>query len=217
MSDPRKFILLSLFSLFLKHISFSQCLVPSAEGDTLLPVVSRMLNLAAGYAPERNSISRIVNIGNTAYIAGSFQNIGPNTATGVVLNDEGSQLLTYKKWRINGPVYTSVPDGSGGYFIGGYFSRIGDSTRNNIAHISSNGVPTDWKPVVDDYVAAMAINNDTLIVGGRFTLINGQSRNAFAMINAATGNVLPAVAANNALKKGTRLHTFKLMDSTLYV
>lgn len=182
-----------------------------------MPVVNRMNNIYTYGALDRTIISQSVSIGNTVYIGGGFRNIGPNTGTGVILSDDGTQLLTYKKWRINGPVYTSVPDGNGGYFIGGYFSKIGDSTRINIAHINSDGSPTSWNPKVDDYVRAMAINNDTLIIGGRFKSINGQTRYSFGMVNTVTGNVLPAIAANNALKSGTQLHTFKLVDSFLYV
>lgn len=217
MSLSRKFFVLLLSSLCIKHISFSQCLIPSPEGDTLMPVTNRMIDLAPGYAPTRSGISRITSKANMAYIAGSFQNIGPNTGSGVVLNDNAAQIFTPKKWRINGPVYASAPDGNGGYFIGGYFSKIGDSTRNYVAHINSNGVPSNWNPKVDDYVGGLAIYNDTILIGGRFTTVNGQSRISFAMVNAVSGSVLPAVAANNALKKPVRIHTFRLVDSILYV
>jgi hypothetical protein len=212
-----KLISFCVLFVFIETLSHSQCLIPSPDGDTLMPVVNRMNNIYTYGALDRTIISQSVSIGNTIYIGGGFRNIGPNTGTGVVLNDDGTQLLTYKKWRINGPVYTSVPDGNGGYFIGGDFSKIGDSTRKNIAQINSDGSPTSWNPQVDDYVRAMAINNDTLIIGGRFKTINGQTRYSFGMINSVTGNVLPAIAANNALKPGTQLYTFKLVDSILFV
>ena len=104
-----KLISISLFLIFISTISQSQCLIPSPDADTLMPVVNRMNNIYTYGALERTIISQSVSIGNTIYIGGGFRNIGPNTGTGVVLSDDGTQLLTSKKWRINGPVYTSVP------------------------------------------------------------------------------------------------------------
>ena len=36
-------------------------------------------------------------------------------------------------------VHVVVPDGSGGFYIGGEFTNVGGLTRNNIAHILSDG------------------------------------------------------------------------------
>ena len=40
--------------------------------------------------------------------------------------------------KVNGAVFTAISDGSGGWYIGGQFSQVGNLTRNNLAHILAN-------------------------------------------------------------------------------
>lgn len=212
-----------IFLLFLISSvkGYSQCYTPSDNGDTLLPVINRVHSFGVfGNSPDndrRQYIYKSGIIGNTLYAGGSFQYIGPNTGSGVILDQNGSQLITARKWRVNGPVYSSVPDGAGGFYIGGAFTRIGDSACYNIAHINNTGEPYNWKPQVNDVVQALAIKNDTLIIGGKFSLVNGQTRHGFAMLNTGSAVVLPAIITNTLLTSGTIIHTFELADSILYV
>jgi len=218
------FIRLACTALCLQLIVFetkSQCLIPADTGDTLFPVINRMYTFGPfGASPNydrRQYINKSAISGNTMYVGGSFQYIGPNTGTGIIMNQSGDQIITPKKWRINGPVFTSLSDSAGGYYIGGAFTRIGDSTCYNIAHINSNGEPYGWKPQVNDIVQTMVIYKDTLVIGGSFGMVDGQTRNGIAMFDMNTGSVLPASTIQSYLTTRTVIHTFELSNSILYV
>lgn len=201
--------------------SFAQCVIPTTEGDTTWPVVDRAKTLdpygSASLGRERRSIYASTQSGNTFYLGGDFTYIGPNTGTGVLMDKNATTVTSPKKWRINGLVYASIPDGIGGYFIGGDFTRVGDKMCINIAHIDEQGMPYDWNPIVNNYVKAIVLKNDTLIIGGAFTQVNGQTRNGFAMLSKNANAVLPTKAVSDKRSAGSPINTFKLVDSILYV
>lgn len=217
-------LLTLLFAGFFNFLS-AQCLLPSPDADTLMPVINRMSSVdvwgttfhLSDDKDSKSGISATAISNTTAYIGGNFNYLGPNTGTGVIMDKTGSQVYTAKKWRINGPVLASVADGAGGYYIGGLFSRVGDSARYNIAHINSQGVPTAWKPVLDDGVRSMVLINDTLIIGGQFSKVNGQVRYGYALINKNTETLFPSNFMDGELHEGTVINAFKLVDSILYV
>ena len=80
-----------------------------------------------------------------------------------------------------------IPDGSGGWYVGGSFSQLCDSsgchTRNNIAHIKSDKTVDSWNPSIGPGsaggvpVRALALkqSTNTLYVGGAFTSVNGDT------------------------------------------
>ena len=72
--------------------------------------------------------------GSTLYLGGRFSRVGPATGCGVPLaTSTGTAASGFP--RVDGPVYAAVPDGSGGWFIGGDFDAVGDSARSNLAHV----------------------------------------------------------------------------------
>jgi hypothetical protein len=62
-----------------------------------------------------------------------------------------------------------VPDGTGGWFIGGDFSGVGGLPRANLAHIQSNGKAAAWAPTTDAPVLTLAYSGTTLYVGASST------------------------------------------------
>jgi len=120
--------------------------------------------------------------GSTVYIGGDFSYVGPpNTGCGASLSEgTGSPIPPYVK--ANGRINAVVPDGSGGWFIGGEFTRIGGLVRRRLAHILSNGtIDPSWQPSVDsDYqdteVYALAVSGESVYIGGIFTTMNGGKR-----------------------------------------
>src|SRR5690606_8843795 len=84
--------------------------------------------------------------GNYTYIGGNFTYVGFNTGNGVKLTTTNSNHdLNYVK--VNGTIETCISDGSGGWYIGGSFTKVGSLERNRIAHINSNGsVNENWNP-----------------------------------------------------------------------
>nr|MBP7509253.1 hypothetical protein [Prolixibacteraceae bacterium] len=138
--------------------------------------------------PEPNAwvtdglVSAIVTSDNMTYIGGFFNYVGPNTGKGVPMDSSGLPFSTYPK--VNGAVNSCIPDGSGGWYIGGEFNRVGSVERNHIAHILSNGSVDDaWNPDANGLVFALAISGTTVYVGGNFTSIGGHLCNHIAAID----------------------------------
>jgi Chitobiase/beta-hexosaminidase C-terminal domain/Fn3 associated/Domain of unknown function (DUF5122) beta-propeller len=126
------------------------------------------------------------------YIGGDFTYVGPNNGAGVgidIITAQASNVFPV----VNGPVYVAVSDGANGWYIGGAFSDVGGTTRNNIAHIQQSGtayiVEPTWDPNANGPVYALALAGGTIYVGGAFTTIGGASRNNIASVATADGSI----------------------------
>ena len=74
----------------------------------------------------------------TTYIGGKFGYVGPVTGSGVALDaTSGARNVSFPP--VHGQVSAAVSDGAGGYYIGGYFTKVGGLTRHDIAHILADG------------------------------------------------------------------------------
>ncbi|MFC1522159.1 fibronectin type III domain-containing protein [Elusimicrobiota bacterium] len=126
--------------------------------------------------------------GDTIYIGGDFTYVGPNTGGGVSLDaTTGEPISSFP--RLNGGFSAIISDGSGGWYIGGAFDKVGGVARNDIAHILSDGsVDLQWDPNPNGTVWALGINGSNVYAGGTFTSIGGQTRNRIAALDATTGN-----------------------------
>jgi trimeric autotransporter adhesin len=146
----------------------------------------------------------ITHMGNTVYVGGNFYLVGNRSGCGVVFDKtSGLPLIGFPEFV--GTIYTAIPDGGGGWFVGGNFSCAGGQPFNNAAHVLSNGsLDTTWNPnpgppvgfsstspYVNGNVHALALNGGTLYIGGEFHRTNGQNQDYLAALDAATGNLLP--------------------------
>src|SRR5438094_9899982 len=86
--------------------------------------------------------------GNTLYVGGSFSFVGPVTGAGVPV-DAGTGAPASGFPAVNGSVMSAVPDGAGGWFIGGQFTSVGTSVRANLAHVLSDLSVSAWNPGAD--------------------------------------------------------------------
>jgi len=125
----------------------------------------------------------------TLYLGGDFTYLGPVTGGAAALDAGGTGAADFSFPRVNGPVYATAADGSGGWFVGGEFSRFGTQARGNLAHIDAAGQVTAWAPAADAAVRALALAGGVLYVGGDFTQVGGAGRNRIAAIDAAAGTV----------------------------
>jgi hypothetical protein len=94
-------------------------------------------------------VNAIVRNGNTIYLGGQFSYVGPNTGSGAVLNTSNGKLDQTPLLKITGNVNTSIPDGKGGWFIGGSFTQVQGEARTGLAHVLPNGMlDKNWNPVM---------------------------------------------------------------------
>ena len=138
--------------------------------------------------------------GGFTYLAGGFTLVGPRTGQAVpvaaatgrrldrfpeVLRNGGSQA---DLGRVNGSVHAVVPDGRGGWYLGGGFTRVGGLVRNGVAHVNPDGsVDQSFRADANGTVYALAVVGSTVYAGGDFSAIAGRARNRVAALDAATG------------------------------
>ncbi len=137
------------------------------------------------------TVSAIARSGNTLYVAGALGEAGPNTGGGIPLSaSTGAPIPSYLK--VTGYVGSVLPDGDGGWFIGGDFTAVGGVPRSSLAHVLSDGSLDPWSPSQDGHgVTSLALSSGTLYVAGVFNLMDGQFRERLAAFDVATGNLLP--------------------------
>jgi WD40 repeat protein len=138
-------------------------------------------------------VSSVLRAGDRIYLGGSFTLVGPNTGFGVALSAADGRIDASFP-RINDKVRAVVADGSGGWYIGGDFQRVGSAFRPGLAHILASGaVDLAWKPRTDGSVNALALSPDRtrLYAGGAFGAIDGATRNGLVALDADTGEVDP--------------------------
>jgi hypothetical protein len=188
-------ILFALFVIALSHAAHAQCLLPSANGDSLMPVTNQYNTL---YSPDAHiayntgaSIFSMAEDKGKYYLLGDFRYMTYNQGPALVIDTPSNTVRTTPHWRINGTVLTALPNGKGGFFIGGDFTRIGDSVRTYMAEIDDNGQPTAWDPKANGIVRTMQNRNDTLYVGGDFTSFLGQPHYAFEVFSIQGDSSLP--------------------------
>ena len=155
-------------------------------------------------------VNTIIKDGNLLYAGGNFNYFGKIQNNGTAVStDTGTPDFTYA--QPNGAIIAAVPDGAGGWYIGGSFTQLGGLSRNYIARINSDGTVHDWNPNAGNTVNTIAVAGSTVYAGGNFTSIGGQSRNRIAAIDATTG----LVTAWNPNANGA-VNTIIVAGSTVY-
>ncbi|MBI5709401.1 MAG: T9SS type A sorting domain-containing protein [Candidatus Eisenbacteria bacterium] len=163
-----------------------------------------------GFSPGANVLA-IARNGNTIYLGGNFNYIGPSTGGGVPVNARSAIPLT-RYPRVVGRVYAVVADGGGGWYIGGRFSHVGGQPRVNLAHILADGSVSAWAPDPDQQVWAITLVGETLYVGGDFNFVGGEPRAHLAALSPSSSTPLPWTCDINS-----RVTALVASGPTLYV
>ncbi len=129
--------------------------------------------------------------GTTVYLGGDFRYLGPRNPSLARIGPDGSADTSFAAVTA-GYVRAVEPDGAGGWFVGGSFSRIGGVARASLAHVLADGsvdpaFSADVSPGGEVRVLARA--GAALYVGGDFTEIGGQPRERLAAVRTADGAV----------------------------
>ena len=150
--------------------------------------------------------------GNSVYYGGDFNAVGPVTGSSAQISEiSGAANITMP--RVYGTVNVTLPDGNGGWYIGGTFNRVGNyNTVSNLAHINANGsVDLNFKPVPNGAVYTLAMYGSNLYVGGEFTTIKGLVNNYIAKIDKANGTPLFWNAYCNNTVRTMQLYADKII------
>jgi len=131
-------------------------------------------------------VNSIVYDASSIYIGGNFTQVGPRTGSAVEI-DAGTAAVRQPYLQVQGAVYRVVPDGQGGWYLGGRFGSVKGVPRNNLAHIDADGNVSDWNPNTDGYVFDVELSGGTVYASGNFRHIGGLGRNGIAAIDAVTG------------------------------
>ena len=153
----------------------------------------------------------------TRYVGGDFTSYKAwNTGVGGVV-DATSAAVDPTFPSVSAWPYADVvvPDGTGGWYVGGGINNVGGSGASGVAHINADGsVDTAWTPSVagGQGVFAMAKVGNAVLIGGSFTSVDGQPRTRLAALDATTGDLLDwAPVANSTV------HTMTASGDTVYI
>ncbi len=156
------------------------------------------------------------------YIGGKFSKVIMNTGGGAALSMRTALPLALP--RLNGTIYTVLPDGAGGWYVGGKFKTEGDTPDSNLVHIRSNGTFNPaWHPQPNSTVRALAQRGAIIYAGGEFTKIGGQDRRNIAALNVNTGLATPwnpdatIISSGMATAAGATVRTLAVDRRIIYV
>lgn len=191
--------------------------VKDRAGNAIMPVVSIFSTDVCPKAMKSKpafdgEIKAIAKSGCSIYVGGGFTSVGEAMSYGVALDtNTGQKAPSFKYEGINGMIYAVAPDGQGGWYIGGDFTRVGNHVRHRLAHISASGAVLPWNPGTNNTVYTIAVAGSVVYVGGLFTTIGGHPRNYLGAIG-KDDSLLPwNPHANNWVR------TIAVSSSTVYV
>ena len=146
----------------------------------------------AGNVVVDGIVQTVVDYGGVIYFGGQFTHAGPRAGQGVPISASTGLLPGYYGRVAGGYVHCSVPDGSGGWYIGGNFTCVNGQPCQSLGHVLWDGtLDPDWKPGADNNgVYSMALSGNTLYISGPFLNIGASSRKYLAAVDATTGAVL---------------------------
>lgn len=136
-------------------------------------------------------VNAILVTNDTIYLGGQFSYVGPSTGgAGVIDATTGSIQDGFP--RVEGIVYSSAPDGAGGWYLGGAFTSVGGLQRSNLVHVlADNTVDPIWVPQANGSNMVIRVSGKAVYVGGSFTRIGGKTRNRLAALDTVTGLATP--------------------------
>ena len=110
---------------------------------------------------------------------------------GVILDAKSGKALA--AFRVNNPIRAAIPDGAGGWYIGGGFIHVNGILRKRLAHIGDDGtLDPDWKPEANGNgvsVTSLARIGSRLYVAGDFAQLNRKPRLHIGAFDIESGKV----------------------------
>jgi uncharacterized delta-60 repeat protein len=151
-------------------------------------------SLDAGFNPNVDGIifTATIQADGKIVLGGQFTSVATMTRNRIArVNSDGS-LDTGLNPGVSGPttftsVYSSAVQADGKIIIGGIFTSVGGSTRNNLARLNPNGtLDAGFNPNVDNNVITVAVQTDgSILIGGDFKNVIGTSQSSFARLDSS--------------------------------
>lgn len=169
------------------------------------------------FPATNGTVSALAESGGTLYVGGAFTTVFPSTGSfALVDNGTGAALPPFP--FVNGVVNDVIPDGAGGWYIGGKFDTVGGLPRSNAAHILADGRVASWNPNVTGTapataVFALAVAGHYVYLGGEFDKVSGVPRNRLARVDSTTGALDPSWNPN----VNNTIDDFETSSEHLYV
>jgi len=133
-------------------------------------------------------VDALVVSGRTLYVGGHFTQVTPHTGPLLAVSASSGVRIPSFPSASDGAVTALLPDGRGGWFVGGQFDRLGGVACPNLAHVTASmTVDRRFCPRPNDAIDALALDGSTLYAGGTFTRIGTARRAYLAALNASTG------------------------------
>jgi hypothetical protein len=148
---------------------------------------------------------------NNLYIGGDFTSVGKDIPNGTAV-DVTTAVASSGFAKPNGTVVQAIPDGNGGWFIRGSFTRVGSQNRRYLARINADGSLHAFNVTHSADINDIFLDGNVLYLAGTFTSINGQFRTRLAAVDATTGTLTswsPVVNGNG--------HAIAKRGNTVYV
>ncbi len=149
-----------------------------------------------------SSAARLEHSNGYTMLTGFFDKVGPYTGSTALTDLVTGSTVDTSMPKVHGDVYLTISDGTGGWYVSGFFDAIDTVKIRNLAHIRADKtVDRTWKPNPDNSCTALLISGTTLYVGGYFNTIASQTRNYIASFDLTTGNLTTwNPNANNAIQ-----------------
>jgi hypothetical protein len=142
------------------------------------------------YSPQSNTISKL-KINNNKLYMGGVGELGYN-AHGIAKISSSSAQADKKFPETNGSVNAILPDGKGGYYIGGSFSLVNNTPITNFAHVLSDGkIDPSLNLYFDDNISCLTTDGTSIYIGGNFTRVNNVTRRHAVAVSLQYGKPTP--------------------------
>jgi hypothetical protein len=173
-------------------------------------------------APSAGSISieALAVSGGILYVGGRFSQLEAQARNNLGAFDTASKSLTSWAPQANGtsPSVKALAVSGSTVYLAGSFDHIGGQARSGFAAVDTSGSLTAWSPEAtaagQAFGDALAVSASAVYVGGGFTAVGGQPRNAVAAVDPVTA---APTSWNPEASAGRFVKALALSGSTVYV
>lgn len=178
------------------------------------PAAAQNLDPVTDFYVTDDVVQAVDVIGDSLYVGGRFTHIGRFTGTAAPVSITTGETLPGFP-QANDEVWAILPDGAGGWFLGGDFTEIGGVARENVAHVLPDmTVDPAWQADTEGRVRGFAIHDGKLYMHGYFGRVHGEFRTRLASVDLATGAL---TSWHPTAETGVMIEDFFLDGDILYI